>query len=97
MSISTKCGDFSSETATGSSVVCRGNLLTSDSAIAWYGPNSATCALTAGTPYFLNIINADVSNVAPNGGGSATSSKTSKCTDKCSDVIYNGIGRWTYH
>ena len=94
MSISTKCGDFSSPTDTGSTVVCRGNKLISDNALTWYSTGTA-CKLQNDGQYFLNIINADIQNVTANGGGTATSSANAKCTGgKCSDVIANGIGSW---
>jgi hypothetical protein len=96
MSISTKCGDFSSPTDVGSSVICRQNLLVSDHTLTWYSTGSI-CALHDDQAYYLNFINADIRNVTPNGGGTATTSSTTKCTSgKCSDVFANGIGSWTY-
>jgi len=94
MSVSTKCGDFSSPTDVGgSSVVCRINLAGSDNGLTWYGNNPA-CQLQNGQTYFFNFINADISNVTANGGGTAKTSKTAKCGSTCEDNIANAPKSW---
>jgi hypothetical protein len=96
MSISTTCGDFSSPTITGSTVLanCWKNNKVSDEGIVWH-PDGTTgsglCKLQEGKTYYLNFINANVSNVPPLGLGSASSTKTSHCfSGTCSDPISNG-------
>lgn len=94
MSISTNCGDFSSPGSSGSSVVCRGNLLIGNGTSGITYGNGQECPLTDGQSYFLNFINADVKNVTAT-GGTATTSANSKCTGgKCTDVFTNAPNSW---
>jgi len=92
MTISTSCGDFSPPGSPGSTVVagCYGNMITQDHiAVFWQnaGPGH-TCVLAGSQHYFLNIINADITNVTAS-GGTATPSCTST---SCIDPISNGPG-----
>lgn len=94
--ISTCPGDFSKPTAAGSTVVagCWGNKLRGGARLLFWEPPqhvSPSCVLRDGRTYYLNIINADISNVQP-GGGTATSTKANTdCTTTCSDPIANYI------
>jgi hypothetical protein len=99
MTISTQCGDFSDPANyPASSVVpgCLANMAPADSFIAWQ--KSGSCALTDGTTYFLNIVNADIRLVQPNGGGTAKSTSKNNfntiCSGACSVPIQNGPGSW---
>jgi hypothetical protein len=98
MTISTSCGDFSSPTSGGSSVVknCYKTNLKFNGGIQFFaqGDPASQCVLSDGVPYYVNIINADVSGITPT-GGHATSYRDgpgSKCAGKtaCSVPIYNG-------
>jgi hypothetical protein len=40
--------------------------------------------------YYLNIINADISNADPAGSASLTSTKNGQCTTACGDPVRNG-------
>jgi hypothetical protein len=99
MTISTTCGDFSNPSASGSTVVpgCYKNKAGADTSIVvWENPahTSPTCALQDGQTYYLNFINADITNVTPGGHGTATTTKGaagSTCTSACMDPIANYI------
>lgn len=97
MTISTSCGDFSAPGG-GSTVVPGCRVINANNSnpsfMAWTG--SGSCMLSAGQTYYLNIINANVSNVTPT-GGTATSTANSKClSGVCGDPILNGPGTWYY-
>jgi hypothetical protein len=95
MTISTSCGDFSPQGAAGTTVVagCYVGRVIPDYFLQW--TTQGTCKLTPGSTYFLNYIAAEVQNVTPNGGGSASSTKTSKCLGSaCPIPIQNGPGSW---
>jgi hypothetical protein len=84
MSISTKCGDFSNPATypTTSSVVpgCWINLGSPGGFVQWVKTaTSGACVLTDGQTYFVNYINADVSQVTPT-GGTAASDQNANCT-----------------
>ncbi len=95
MTLSTKCGDFSNPaTNPTSSVVsgCYKNLLPSNQYLAW--KKGGQCELQDNTTYYLNIINADISQVLPNGGGTASSSKdlpAAQCTSYCTAPIFDKV------
>jgi hypothetical protein len=111
MSISTRCGDFSPPGSAGSTVVgqCLVNKAGADGGLAWRktGPATAkTCVLVPGT-YYLNLINADVSEVTANGGTAATTKNamdnypglknhhaTACGSDGCDVEVANGPGSW---
>jgi len=98
MTISTKCGDFSNPaTDANSSVVpgCYGNLGTTSSAfiIAWH--QTGLCQLNDGQSYYLNYINADVTNAKSDNTGSITTSANGRCNASgCTDGVTNGPGTW---
>jgi PKD repeat protein len=86
------CGDFSNPATNPTSKVISGcwkNLMTSAGTLAWQGTGGTKCLLQDNHTYFLNIINADISNADPAGAASLTSSKTSSCGTTCSDPIRN--------
>jgi len=95
--ISTCPGDFSNPAAPGSTVVagCWGNKVRGGGRLLFWEPPqhvSPSCVLKDGATYYLNIINADISTVAPNGGGKATSTTPgARCTTSCSDPVANYI------
>jgi hypothetical protein len=94
--ISTSCGDFSHPNDAGSTVVtgCWRNKVGVDTAAAIWTKTSL-CALKDGQTYYLNIINADINLVTPN-GGTAASTKTplTTCSTTCNDPIANISGNW---
>jgi hypothetical protein len=96
MSVSTACGDFSEPTNPGSTVVaekCWKNNGRGTSGIVWQeAPDSTKCVLQEGKPYYLNLINADVSKVGANGTGSVTTFYPGyNCSgDSCTLPIQNG-------
>ena len=60
----------------------------------WNGTGlNQTCVLSPSTPYFLNIIDADISGVTP-AAGSATSTANISCGATCMVPIQNGPGSW---
>lgn len=103
LTISTTCGDFSNPATYPSSTVVPGcwknKALTGSLALVWNASGSS-CVLQNNQTYYLNIINADISQVQPNGGGQATSTKSTQnatypCTTSTCDVpIYDGPGTW---
>ncbi len=96
MTISSSCGDFSQPGTSGSTVVagCYKNSITSTQYLFWKN-QAGKCQLQDGQTYYLNIINADVSNVTAN-GGTATSTKNTQCTaTNCSVPLANGPGSWS--
>ena len=98
ITISTTCGDFSNPTTypSTSTVVpgCWKNKLATKGLLQW-NSTGASCVLQNNVNYYLNFINADISLVQPNGGGTAASTKTSGCTNSsCELPIYNGPGTW---
>ena len=98
MTISTKCGDFSPTTDSGSSVVknCYKTNLKFNGGIQFFAQgNPATqCVLSDNVPYYVNIINADITNVTSTGGTAASyrDGPGSKCAglQSCDVPIYNG-------
>jgi hypothetical protein len=98
MTISTVCGDFAPPSS-GSTVVsgCYVDAGTTSNNTFLQWRNSGSCTLTAGSSYYLNIINADVSGLTAGGGGKAVStSTTAACpANVCTDPIQNGPGAWT--
>jgi hypothetical protein len=95
MSISTKCGDFSPPGSTGSSTICRGNLQIGNGSGGVTWGTGQQCPLSDNGSYFLNFINADITNVTANGGGTAKTSANKNCSGgKCEDVISNGPAAW---
>jgi hypothetical protein len=98
--ISTTCGDFSNPANdSGSTVVagCWRNLLSAtltagQSWVQWR--SNTTCILHDDTTYYLNMINADISQVHANGTGTATSSKNANCSSTCANSIRNGPGNF---
>jgi hypothetical protein len=93
MTISTKCGDFSNPVSGGgaSSVICYGDKVKNNGFLqAWYvNGNGTSCNLVDGKQYFLNLINADITGVVPNGGGTAHSlSVQTKCPNNaCANPV----------
>jgi PKD repeat protein len=85
------CGDFSNPaSAPASNVVpgCWKNSINSQGQLAW--TSGGTCVLQNDTAYFLNIINADISNADPAGTAELTSTQTQRCTSTtCGDPIRN--------
>jgi hypothetical protein len=97
MTISTNCGDFSAPGG-GSSVVAGCRVINannnSPSFMSW--TDTGSCILTGGSTYYLNIINANVSNVTPT-GGTATSTANARCLGSvCIDPLLNGPGTWSF-
>jgi len=92
MSISKSCGDFSDPSLPGSTVVpgCLVNKHNSLSAGPLQWRNNQTCILADNTDYYLNIINADIHLLQPNGGGTAASTKNTNCSGTCSDPVSDG-------
>lgn len=95
MTVSTDCGDFSNPTSPGSTVVpgCFLNKGGANTYVRWTN-TGASCALSNSGVYYLNIINADISNVT-HGGGTATSTGNQLCSTTCSDPILTGNGSWS--
>lgn len=96
MTISTSCGDFSNPSTHPTSTVvpgCYHSLASPGGILLWRNTNS--CVLSSNKTYYLNLINADTSNVTPGGGGTATSSKNSACSSVCTDPVQNGPGTWS--
>ena len=93
MSISTSCGDFSNPATYGNSTVVPGCWINKHNAYS-AGPlqwrNGTTCILQDNTDYYLNIINADISLLQPNGGGTAASTRNANCSGTCSDPVQDG-------
>jgi hypothetical protein len=83
MTISTGCGDFSPSAVSGSTVVagCYANLAPASSGMFWRTPTGATCKLQDGQTYYLNFINANITNVTPTGGTAKSVCATASCTD----------------
>jgi hypothetical protein len=98
MTISTKCGDFSNPASdVNSSVVagCYGPMGTTSAAfvIAWR--QSGSCQLSDNTTYYLNYINADITNAKSDNSVSIPSSANSRCNASgCYDGVTNGPGTW---
>jgi hypothetical protein len=96
MTISTSCGDFSNPANfPGTSTVVPGCYLNAGTSLVWENPqhNSPTCVLQDGGTYFLNIINANVSNITPTGGTATTTKGATgaSCGTACTDPITNYI------
>ena len=97
MTISTSCGDFSNPATHPTSTVVAGCYVNSGTSLVWENPQHAspTCVLQDGQKYYLNIINANVTNVTPTGGtatttkGATGASCTSSCTDPITNYIFN--------
>lgn len=91
MTISTKCGDFSNPVSfpTTSTVVpgCYIKNAGPTAKLTW--SKSFGCTLTDGGTYYLNIINADISNITPT-GGTAASTKSGTCGSSCRIPLVNG-------
>jgi hypothetical protein len=92
-SISTTCGDFSNPATNPTSTVVPGCW---KDARGPYTPGplqwrkDSTCVLHDNTDYYLNIINAKITNVGAGGTGTATSTKNAQCSGACSDPISDG-------
>jgi hypothetical protein len=97
MTISSVCGDFSNPTKSGSSVVtgCWVNKHTSTTPGPLQWRKDTTCILQDGHTYYLNIINADITNAQPNGGGTVTTTKDSHCSATACTVPVNNGGSFT--
>jgi hypothetical protein len=95
--ISTTCGDFANPATNPTSTVvsgCYTNKAQGGGVTQWR--NDTRCILSDNTTYFLNIINADVTNVTANGGGTAASTKNANCSaSTCNDPIEDGPGTWS--
>lgn len=87
------CGDFSNPATNPTSKVVSGcwkNTMTSAGTLAWNGTGGSKCLLQDNHTYYLNMINADISNADPAGTASLTSSKTGSCGGtSCGDPIRN--------
>jgi hypothetical protein len=86
------CGDFSNPATNPTSKVVSGcwkNNMGQSGTLAWQGTGGTSCLLQDNHTYFLNIINADISNANPAGTANLTSSKTANCGTTCSDPIRN--------
>lgn len=89
---SAPCGDFSDPATNPTSKVISGcwkNLMGSSGTLAWQGTGGTKCLLQDNHTYFLNMINADISNANPAGTASLTSSKTAACGTSCGDPVRN--------
>jgi PKD repeat protein len=89
---SAPCGDFSDPVTNPTSKVISGcwkNLMGSSGTLAWQGTGGTKCLLQDNHTYFLNMINADISNANPAGTASLTSSKTTSCGTSCGDPVRN--------
>lgn len=97
MTISTKCGDFSNPQTSGSSVVSGCYIKNAQTGGFLMWSKSFGCTLTDGQTYYLNIINADITNVTPT-GGTAASSMTSNCLGGSCRVPLSNQGTFnSYH
>lgn len=92
--ISTKCGDFSNPVSYPSTSTvlsgCWQNMINSQGMLVWYGSTGSTCKMQDSKTYFLNIINADISNADPAGSANLTSTKNANCGTACGDPVRNG-------
>ncbi len=91
MTISTTCGDFSNPSTPNYTGTVIPGCYIKDHTSASSGPlqwrKDTTCILQDGKDYYLNIISADITNVQPNAGGTATS----KCSNSaCTTPVDNG-------
>jgi PKD repeat protein len=98
--ISTTCGDFSNPATypTTSTVLpgCWKNKQSSSTILFQWNATGSTCVLQNNKTYYLNAINADISQVQPNGAGTAASTKNTFCSGgTCELPIYNGPGTWS--
>jgi PKD repeat protein len=89
---SAPCGDFSNPATNANSKVVSGcwkNLMGQSGTLAWFGTGGTKCLLQDNHTYYLNMINADISNADPAGTASLTSSKTGFCGTACGDPVRN--------
>jgi len=98
--ISTTCGDFSNPATypTTSTVLpgCWKNKQSSSTTLFQWNSSGTTCVLQNNKTYYLNAISADISQVQPNGAGTAASTKNTYCSGgTCELPIYNGPGTWS--
>jgi hypothetical protein len=97
ITISESCGDFSDPASfPGTSTVvsgCFANGAVTNAFLRWAA--TGACTLQSGKTYYLNIINANIANVTPNGGTATTTSDNTHCPGGvCLDPIQNGPGSW---
>jgi hypothetical protein len=94
MTISTLCGDFGQMSASTIIANCSVNSANAGQFLAWQGAASPqACVLTPGFVYYLNVINADISQLPST--GIAVSTANSACNAAgCLDPIVNGPGNW---
>jgi hypothetical protein len=93
MSISYACGDFGQLSPTTVVPHCLVNSATAGDSLLWQGaPNDQVCVLQPNYRYYLNLINADISQMPST--GVAVSTANSACIGACLDPIINGPGNW---
>jgi len=94
MSISYTCGDFGQFNPSSIVPHCLVNAATAGTALLWQGaPDDQACVLQPAYVYYLNLINADISQLPST--GIAVSTANSACdTGACFDPIINGPGNW---
>ena len=93
MSISYTCGDFGQLNPTTVVPNCLVNSATAANSLSWQGAlNDQGCVLQPGYRYYLNFINADISQISST--GLAVSTANSACNAACFDPIINGPGNW---
>jgi len=92
MSISTMCGDFGQFDAVIAN--CLLNSASAGQSLSWQGAADAqACVLQPGVTYYLNLINADISQLAST--GIAVSTANAACTAAgCFVPLINGPGNW---
>lgn len=98
ITISTTCGDFSNPATNPTSTVVPGcwknNSTSGNNLLTWR--SDTTCVLKGGQPYYLNIINADISNAKADNTGALTSTRNSRCgPSACQTPIMDGPGSWS--
>lgn len=111
--LSTSPGDFSNPATNPTSTVlpgCYNGTVRPDGGITWVnaegkGQPAKHCTIKNGQTYWFNAINADTTNVKPDGTGGAKSTSTAVrnnlqkspyCPGKvCVNPILNGFGTWT--
>jgi len=94
MSISYSCGDFGQFVPTTVVPNCLVNAATAGGSLSWQGaPNEQACVLQPGTTYYLNVINADISQL-PSTGIAVSTANASCNANVCFDPLINGPGNW---
>lgn len=94
MTISFTCGDFGQINPTSVVQNCSVNAAGAGDSLAWQGAADAqACVLQPGYEYYLNVINADISQLPST--GVAVSTANASCNPAgCFDPIVNGPGNW---